>query len=379
MRSPHDPGGLSAQERGSQLEQNVAEFYRHSGYEAHTNLRITGRSGVTHEVDVLAEKSDGVSTFRVGIECKSWARPIDKEVVAKTAYVFEDLGIGNRVIIASGGATESARIAAEVHSVDIWTLDALDARLRDAGLTLGDHRPDRYVIPASAVAHTGAEWHRTRNEAIESLIGRGEELIVTSRLWVPRVVMEWQLGIETGIFRKRRSSMRAVNYIEAILGGSGGQILDATAPDWTYGAREVELRDAVLPPSQFPEDTARGLSELYAGLHGNVSRELRKAADWYLGIDTNLVSVIGWELVWSNVVFSDVYVGIVKRRSEYVRAIDATTFQTLPQLEATLSERTWRLKELPGFGVPAIFTPPPPPPHRAVAPPGSGKGNASPY
>jgi hypothetical protein len=51
-----------------------------SGYETRRNVILEGRSGGRHEIDVMATKSDGVSTFKVFVECKAWNMPIEKDV-----------------------------------------------------------------------------------------------------------------------------------------------------------------------------------------------------------------------------------------------------------------------------------------------------------
>ena len=47
---------------------------------------------------MLAAKSDGLVTTRVGVECKAWAVPIEKDVVAKLSFVVSDLGLNKGMV-----------------------------------------------------------------------------------------------------------------------------------------------------------------------------------------------------------------------------------------------------------------------------------------
>ena len=47
----------------------VADYLSRHGYRTATNVSLRGRSGATYDVDVLAEKSDDVTTFRMLVDC----------------------------------------------------------------------------------------------------------------------------------------------------------------------------------------------------------------------------------------------------------------------------------------------------------------------
>lgn len=351
----------------------MADFYSHSGYSVQTNVRLTGRTG-THEIDVLAEKSDGLNTFRVGIECKSWARPIDKDVVAKVAFVFGDLGIGNRLIIAPGGATESARAAANELNVQIWDIATLDAKLRDAGMTPSVSTRASVRIQRGIAPRADAEWHRSRRAMVEAQMGRGERLVVASRLWVPRLVMEWQFGIETGLMRKRRSTRTVVSVFDGIRGEWGNVLAPDLVPYWTTQTVGVVLSDAVMPVG-FGADDGVSLVQAIAveAFTSDASRKQRKVAKDILGIDPLLVKILNSLCTGQSIVYVDTYVALVERGSEYVHAVNSADGSPMNDLAAALSEQTWLLKGLPGFGVPALA------PSAAPAPHVPGQRHASPY
>ena len=65
-------------DRGRALEQQIGAFLTQHGYAVRCNVMVEGRSGARHELDVVGDKSDGLTTFRLVVECKAWKAPIDK-------------------------------------------------------------------------------------------------------------------------------------------------------------------------------------------------------------------------------------------------------------------------------------------------------------
>ena len=100
-------------EVGRDLEQRVAAFLAGHGYATRCNVVLEGRSGGRHEIDVLAEKSDALTTFRVGVECKAWQQPIEKDVISKLHYVAGDLGLNKAIVVSLAGCRSGAQKAAD--------------------------------------------------------------------------------------------------------------------------------------------------------------------------------------------------------------------------------------------------------------------------
>lgn len=85
-------------EKGHELERKIEKFFQLHEYQTKRNVILEGKTGGKHEVDILAEKSDGITTFRTIIECKAWNKPIEKDVVSKIHYVVSDLGLNKAII-----------------------------------------------------------------------------------------------------------------------------------------------------------------------------------------------------------------------------------------------------------------------------------------
>jgi hypothetical protein len=111
---------IASPDRRAELERIVAEYFQRQGYAVSLNALLTGRSGITHEIDVLADKSDLVTTFRIAVECRAGSEPIDKGVVYKLVGVMADLGIAKGVIASTAGARVEAEILANHHLIDLW-------------------------------------------------------------------------------------------------------------------------------------------------------------------------------------------------------------------------------------------------------------------
>ena len=117
---PTVTSGRTHLEKGGALEQLIAQVMTANGYVTRTNVIIEGRSGAPHEIDVIGEKADGLTTLNVAVECKAWERPIEKDVVFKFAGVLKDIGMREGIIVALGGYRSGADIAAWDNGIQMW-------------------------------------------------------------------------------------------------------------------------------------------------------------------------------------------------------------------------------------------------------------------
>lgn len=115
--------------KGARLEQQVASYFRVNGYEADTNVKREGKSGGTHEIDVLAKKSDGITDITIAVECKAWAQPIEKDVVSKLSLVIADTGVNKGIIVSLQGWRSGAEVAARQEGIELWGPSELTQRL----------------------------------------------------------------------------------------------------------------------------------------------------------------------------------------------------------------------------------------------------------
>ena len=69
------------------------------------SCKVTGKSSVDHQVDVLTKFSDGIHEYKTAIECKYWNKTINKDIVMKVSDIVEDAGINKGVIVSKLGFT----------------------------------------------------------------------------------------------------------------------------------------------------------------------------------------------------------------------------------------------------------------------------------
>ncbi|MEM3833147.1 MAG: restriction endonuclease [Thermoprotei archaeon] len=114
----------------SQLEERIAQYFSSLGYSVTRNLRIKGKSGALHEIDVYAEKEGPEGKIRVIVEAKDYSEPVTKEWVMKLAEVKEDVGADKAILVASSRFTPSAIAIAQSKGVDLWDNEILVEKLK---------------------------------------------------------------------------------------------------------------------------------------------------------------------------------------------------------------------------------------------------------
>ncbi len=234
---------------GRQLEQRVAAFFATNGYTTRCNEILEGRSGGRHEIDVLAEKSDALTTYRVAVECKAWQQPIEKDVVSKLHYVISDLGLSKGIIVSLAGSRSGADRTAADLGIDLRGPDDLRRHL-------GDNAVGELSVPSETTNATlgwGYAFRSSPAEA-EKLIrssGKGrlglrtlEQLLWLSPVWLPAYCVRLTVA-QPGVkrLRTRRRSSTIDNLYEAL----GGTFLGRVPGTWEQVRTDqgVSLRPAI--------------------------------------------------------------------------------------------------------------------------------------
>jgi hypothetical protein len=206
-------------DKGRDLEQRMAAFLRTHGYEVSTNLVIAGRSGANHELDVVGDKADGLTTVRIVVECKAWASPIDKDVVYKLSAELADLGAAKGVIASLSGWTVQAGQAAAQANIELWGPEELAARLGNPALS-------EMQIPRTQVLAEGfafafdADVSRSRVERLaRGTLGIGrEEIAWFGPIWLPIWSLQLALTRIEGHFKRVPRVTRTWNGYEGLTG-----------------------------------------------------------------------------------------------------------------------------------------------------------------
>lgn len=179
-------------DKGRELERQIAEFFALNGYQPHQNVVLEGRSGGRHELDVLAERSDGITTYRVCVECKAWGTPIEKDVVAKLDYVVRDLGLSKGIIVALAGWRVGAEQSAGQLGIELWGPDEIRSRLGQvalAGLKSGPMGLRGQGLPFQVSDEEAHLQVARRSRSRIGGFGR-EEIVGVERMWIAFFILE---------------------------------------------------------------------------------------------------------------------------------------------------------------------------------------------
>lgn len=70
-----------------------------------STCKVIGKSGLSHQVDVITSHTDGSHTYETAIECKYRKEKVNKDVVMKLVQILEDTGISKGIIVSKSGFT----------------------------------------------------------------------------------------------------------------------------------------------------------------------------------------------------------------------------------------------------------------------------------
>jgi len=132
-------------EKGRALEELVAYLFEAKGYRVTRGVWLQGRSGVRHQIDVLADYVAPLHTSRIIIECKSYDRPVDKDTVMKLIHVVQDLGADKGILVTTSYFTPDAISTAKGYNVDLWDGAKLNSLLEELGYMQGQRSEAPYA------------------------------------------------------------------------------------------------------------------------------------------------------------------------------------------------------------------------------------------
>jgi len=100
------------------------------------NCKVKGKSGVTYQIDVLTEQSDGKKIHRTAIECKFIKDKVTNDTVMKLRGIMEDAGIESGIIVCKTGFTRDTLMYAEHKGIKLVELREALENDRDFKRTL---------------------------------------------------------------------------------------------------------------------------------------------------------------------------------------------------------------------------------------------------
>ncbi|MDC6389247.1 restriction endonuclease [Maribacter sp. PR1] len=107
------------------------------------SFKLKGKSGVSHQIDILSSHSDGLHDYLTAIECKYWNKKINKDIVMKIVSIVEDTNIQKGVIVSKRGYTEDGISFAKHKNIGLVELRELEVgeqkeNDKETGFPIGD-------------------------------------------------------------------------------------------------------------------------------------------------------------------------------------------------------------------------------------------------
>lgn len=327
-------------EKGAELEQRIAQVMAANGYVTRTNVILQGRSGASHEIDVIGAKSDGLTTLNVAVECKAWERPIEKDVVFKFAGVLKDIGMREGIIVALGGFRSGADIAARDNGIHLWGPDELEQHLGQlavAGLRTGPTTREASGFPRRA---TSAEVESLLSGAVRGRLGMAkEEIVWSSDAWLPVAYLRIALSRMEGVLKKTMQTTRSWNTYELVT----GEIIRAW--DAEIAAEPVDLDAQQVTAKLKVNQPGRAIDEAVAkhrSVTSDAARERHGARVLALGVPLGYKAVVESSIR----VAYPVHLAIAQRRdSQRLIVIDAFERRVHERLCRSLSPHSGWIRD----------------------------------
>jgi Restriction endonuclease len=92
------------------------------------SCNVTGKSGVSHQIDVLTTHSDGIHSYKTAIECKYWKDKVNKDIVMKLSETIEDTGINKGIIVSKNGFTQDGVEYAKYRNIGLVELREIEEK-----------------------------------------------------------------------------------------------------------------------------------------------------------------------------------------------------------------------------------------------------------
>ncbi|HEX9531085.1 MAG TPA: restriction endonuclease [Acidimicrobiales bacterium] len=328
----------NAMDKGRQLEEHVAAYFRSHGYDVRRNHVLRGRSGAAHEIDVLAERSDPLTTVKIAIECKAWETAIEKDVVSKLDMELRDLGLNKGIIVSLSGHSTGAGSVARELNIDLWGPLELESHLGPT--LLSDLRVGPATRPSVGFPYRVGEAPARRivDRQTKGRLGLRavEDVTWFAPVWLPAwlaCLSVSEAGRRRG--RTRHAARQVWNLYEAV---TGAYLLPAAEPG--RGVVPIDVAAGAVRPvvkeTAIAQEIRREMERLRK-LRSEVAVERHQEALAALGVPVPCVDVI---VESTELVHLPAYLGFLRQRDEQrVVVVTGWAGQFAPHLSAILTSR----------------------------------------
>lgn len=308
-----DPG------KAGNLAQAVAEYLAHHGYRVARDVSMKGRSGANHTVDVLAEKADEVTTYRLLVHTRSWDLPVDRDVVAGVHLMASDLGMSKAIVLGARSWPSGAETAARRLGVELWGPVEIEGRLGrvpdpETGSTLATIRGLRVNISEQAATDMV-----NRNRRGKLGVNR-EEVAWLRPFWLPFLpVRVRHTRDEKARFSKAAPRTRVyLNIYEAL----GGQLYD----QWDRDPETVQISENRVRPKITAYSIVAEIEDIAKRLSEARTPQQYERQDVALNTQGIPTPVAFFELTAEDEIYLPFYLALLRNKTgERILAIDAAS------------------------------------------------------
>ncbi|MGZ6298791.1 MAG: restriction endonuclease, partial [Parachlamydiaceae bacterium] len=136
------------------------------------NVKIKGRSGATHQIDVYWEFKLAGVTYKTCIECKHYNTSVKKSHIASFSAVLEDIGNSTGIFATTEGYQQGAVLFAQAKGIRLLLVNPL---LKTVAITINS------TVPSTTI--TAINYNK--EHVSERLVALGVESYDWLALWTP--------------------------------------------------------------------------------------------------------------------------------------------------------------------------------------------------
>ena len=125
------PTTFSKKERGELLEDSISHIFRHWGFDVRTRVKLKDKYEVSHEIDVLASKTEPFGTVRIAVECKYVQKPVGIKVLRNFHEKLSILDITKGILVSTASLSRDAMAYAKSVGIESWDLATIQEKMRD--------------------------------------------------------------------------------------------------------------------------------------------------------------------------------------------------------------------------------------------------------
>jgi hypothetical protein len=221
---------MSSLKKGTGFELKIAELFEKNGYHVTHDIKMKGKSGTTHQIDVLAEFKAPLHTSTIIIEAKSYESNIDKDIIMKLIQIQQDLSADRAILATTSDFTPGALTTADQYkNLELWDGEKIASflgkmQLIDTGDVMQESKPTAKKMITALVSSEQVTQYA--NETVQKrakggFMGKGkitENIIGVKKFLYPYYDIDMEAKIRTQEKTGWRSTEESIQTISSRTG-----------------------------------------------------------------------------------------------------------------------------------------------------------------